>query len=73
MDVAGSAAFERRLDPEWSDRETIEAACSESSEGLDAWAALARLRSAEEQLAPRTEELGNLRRDVVAHLPADLR
>lgn len=72
-DAAGSASFESRLEPEWSDRAAIEKACGESPEGLDAWAALARLRSAEEQLAPRTGQLASLRRDVVAHLPADLR
>ena len=43
-------------------------------EGLDAWAALARLRSAEEQLSGHAgDELEPLRRDVIAHLPADLR
>lgn len=72
-DAAGSASFEARLRPEWDDKAEIERACSQSSEGIDAWAALARLRSAEEQLAPRTGELSTLRRDVIAHLPADLR
>jgi hypothetical protein len=72
-DTAGSASFESRLEPEWSERSAIEKACGESREGLDAWAALARLRSAQEQLAPRTAELASMRRDVVAHLPADLR
>jgi hypothetical protein len=66
--------------------------CAASREGLDAWAAFERLRSAERQLArpPRAEtarpgraetqqrsgseqELEELRRQVLAHLPADLR
>ena len=74
MDAAGSASFAARLEPEWASAGSIEQACGQSSEGIDAWAALARLRSAEEQLAPRaTAELEPLRRDVDAHLPADLR
>jgi hypothetical protein len=71
--AAGSASFQTQLQPEWDDGAAIEGACSQSSEGIDAWAALARMRSAEEQLAPRTGELSSLRRDVIAHLPADLR
>jgi hypothetical protein len=66
--------------------EDVRGACAASREGLDAWAALARLRSAERQLArgpsraAETEgrsgseqELQELRRQVLAHLPADLR
>jgi len=70
----GGADFSARLRPEWDDESTVEVACSRSSEGLDAWAALARLRSAEEHLAPDGRGLlAPLRRDVRAHLPADLR
>jgi hypothetical protein len=74
-DTAGSASFAARLEPEWSDSAAIEAACRASPEGASAWAALVRMRSAEEQLAPHPvpEELAILRRDVIAHLPADLR
>jgi hypothetical protein len=73
-DAAGSASFQARLQPEWAEEATVSQACSESSEGIDAWAALARLRSAEEQLSPRAgAELEPIRRDVIAHLPADLR
>jgi len=54
----------------------VQGACAASREGLDAWAALERLRSAERQLAGRSgsdQELQELRRQVLAHLPADLR
>ena len=75
---AGSASFQARLEPEWDRAASIQQACGQSGEGLDAWAALARLRSAEEQLAPRPAadleaDLAPLRRDVIAHLRADLR
>jgi hypothetical protein len=71
---AGSASFEPRLQPDWQIEGAVRQACGQSSEGIDAWASLARLRSAEEQLAPRPgQELEPLRRDVLAHLPADLR
>lgn len=75
-DSAGSASFEQRLQPEWGAAGSIQDACKDAREGLDAWAALIRLRSAEEQLGPRAQrgaELEPLRRDVLAHLPADLR
>jgi hypothetical protein len=54
----------------------VQRACAASREGLDAWAALERLRSAERQLAGRDgseQELQNLHFQVLAHLPADLR
>ncbi|MGA3120948.1 MAG: hypothetical protein ABSF69_09290 [Polyangiaceae bacterium] len=54
--------------------ERVSQACAGSREGLDAWAALERLRSAREQVARRGQaELGPLRRDLLAHLPTDLR
>jgi hypothetical protein len=58
-----------------SDRDrSISQACAASPEGLDAWAALERLRSARELITRRSQaELGPLRRDLLAHLPADLR
>jgi hypothetical protein len=74
VDGAGSGDFSARLRPEWDEESTVALACGQSSEGLDAWAALARLRSAEEHLAPDDRGLlAPLRRDVRAHLPADLR
>jgi hypothetical protein len=71
--AAGSGSFAERLAPEWNDQAEVERACGQSSEGVDAWAALSRMRSAEEQLAPQRSDLGSLHRDVLAHLPADLR
>jgi hypothetical protein len=56
-----------------------EAACGQSPEGLDAWAALQRLRVTRVQLVGTSghvrasAELDPLRHDVAAHLPADLR
>jgi hypothetical protein len=78
VEAAGSPAFAASLRPEWNEAGAVQRACSQSSEGLDAWASLARLRSAEEQLATgaraeRLVELAPLRSDVSAHLPADLR
>jgi hypothetical protein len=61
---------------EWQDAPSVEQVCSQSPEGEGAWAALLRLRSAQEQLGPGPAargELDPLRRDVGAHLPADLR
>jgi hypothetical protein len=75
-DSAGSASFVERLRPEWDRQAAVQGACAGARGGLDAWAALARLRSAEEQLAPvpaRSSALEPLRRQVEAHLPADLR
>ena len=71
--AAGSASFGERLSPEWDDAGDVRKACDASPEGEDAWAALARMRCAAEQLAPRGGELATLHRDVIAHLPADLR
>jgi hypothetical protein len=49
-------------------------ACAASPEGLDAWAALLRLRRAAAELPHgNPPELGPLRRDLSAHLPAELR
>jgi hypothetical protein len=61
--------------PDWDQAaEPIARACAASSEGLDAWAALIRLRSARLQL-PRDHdaELAALRRNVDAHIAAQLR
>jgi len=59
---------------EWPDEGDVRGACEKSPAGLDAWASLARLRSAERQLkGGQQQELGPLLRDVGAHLPSDLR
>ena len=70
---AGSAAFGEQLSPEWDTEAAVQAACAATPEGQDAWASLARMRSAEEQLGPRASGVADLHRDVIAHLPADLR
>jgi len=61
-------------EPAWSDAEAVDQACRKAPGGLDAWTALLRLRAAEQQLAQANDEdLQPLRREVAAHLPADLR
>jgi hypothetical protein len=68
------AALRPGLSPEWDGADAIQDACSRSRGGLDAWAALQRLRVAEEQSGRLgRDELSSVRRDVAAHLPADLR
>jgi hypothetical protein len=53
---------------------TVARACLESSEGVGAWASLARLRRARAQLAGKPgDDLGPLEQDVAAHLPAEPR
>jgi hypothetical protein len=68
-------ALDRGPSPaEWNDAESVEETCRAVTGGLDAWAALLRLRAAELQLAPATsEDLQPLRVEVAAHLPPDLR
>lgn len=67
-------AFQEALLPEWDAGASIGQACAKSRDGVEAWAALLRLRRAEEQFALRGfVDLAPLRRDVTAHLPVDLR
>jgi hypothetical protein len=67
-------AFHRGLLPEWSAEKKVETTCESTREGPAAWAALLRLRRAQEQVVLRSRmELVSLRRDVAAHLPGDLR
>jgi len=69
-----AAVFRRALSPEWDAASSVSTACAASREGLDAWAALERLKIAEEQVARRIHaELEPLRRDLATHLPQDLR
>jgi hypothetical protein len=73
-EAALEARFRRALSPDWDHADEVREACTSSREGLDAWASLMRLRSAQEELARHGRiELGPLRRDVVAHVSADLR
>ncbi len=58
----------------WDRESPVYQACAASPEGLDAWAALLRLRMTEQQLPyAGPTQLDPLRRDLYAHLPADLR
>jgi hypothetical protein len=62
------------LSPEWDRADTVRAACDRAARGSSAWAALQRLRVAEEQSGRLDHDaLSSVRRDVAAHLPADLR
>jgi hypothetical protein len=71
-DVVG--LFRHGLSPEWDRAEAVQASCSSSESGKNAWATLARLRSAEEELVRQGQAgLGPLRRDLAAHLTAELR
>ncbi len=73
-DTETMAALRPGLSPEWDGADAIESACAHARGGLDAWAALQRLRVAEEQSGRLSrDELSSVRRDVAAHLPADLR
>ncbi len=72
--MAGGPGFAAALHPEWDDAAGIQAVCTTAGGGLDAWAALLRLRSAQEQLAGRSpDDVVALRREVASHLPTDLR
>jgi hypothetical protein len=74
LDHATLGAWRDGVLPEWNTAADVERACAESPQGLDAWAALLRLRRAEEDVVLRgLAELAPLRRDVAARLPADLR
>jgi hypothetical protein len=68
------AALRPGLSPEWDGADAIEEACARAQGGLAAWAALQRLRVAEEQSGRLSrDELTVVRRDGAAHVPADMR
>ncbi len=68
----GPLQAEAATDPGAS--EALALACAESPAGLDALAALGRLRTAEEQLkGSDPAALAELRRQLSAHLPAEMR
>jgi hypothetical protein len=73
-EAALQARLRASLSPAWDTADEVRAACQQSREGLDAWAALMRMRSGVEEVARQGNVvLAPLRRDVVAHLSADLR
>jgi hypothetical protein len=59
---------------DWKDADSVEQTCRTATGGLDAWAALLRLKAAELQLTHAgPADLQPLRGEVAAHLPPDLR
>jgi hypothetical protein len=73
-DSESMAALRPALSPEWDHASEVEQACAQAQGGASAWASLQRLRVAEEQSGRLgREDLNAVRRDVAAHLPADLR
>jgi hypothetical protein len=73
-DGATMAVLRSTLSPEWDRADAVHVACKRAAGGPSAWAALQRLRVAEEQSGRLDREaLTSVRRDVAAHLPADLR
>jgi hypothetical protein len=67
---AALSAFRDRLRPEWDTQAAIADKCKASPHGAEAFAALARLRRADEGLVRRQAvEVLPLRRDVAAYLP----
>jgi hypothetical protein len=67
-------AFRQGLLPEWNDESSVRQVCFESAGGTEAWAALVRLRSTQEQIMIRdSSELFPVRRGFADLLPADLR
>jgi hypothetical protein len=73
-DAQTMAALRPSLSPEWDRADDVRTACDRAQGGPSAWAALERLRVAEEQAGRLgLEGLSSVRRDVATHLPADLR
>jgi hypothetical protein len=59
---------------DWASADGVQRSCGQATGGLDAWAALLRLRQAQSQLArSQPDDLLPLRRDLAAHLPQDMR
>jgi hypothetical protein len=73
-DTEAMAALRASLSPEWDSADSVARTCAGSRDGQDAWAALERMRVAEEQIV-RLGRVGlvPLRLDVATHLPPDLR
>ena len=66
---AAVATLRASLSPEWSGEAQVAAACNESPGGQDAFAALLRLKLAEEHFVRNdVVEIAPLRRDVAAYL-----
>lgn len=66
---AVNAAFANAVKPEWDDSDKVQADCAATPEGQDAFAALLRLRRAEEtSLERHVAEVSPMKRDVEAYL-----
>ncbi|HEX7664354.1 MAG TPA: hypothetical protein VF407_07590 [Polyangiaceae bacterium] len=66
---AALSAFGAEAQPEWNDLPATQAACDPTPTGKDAYAALLRLRMADESfLKRRVADLSPIRRDVDAYL-----
>jgi hypothetical protein len=71
---SSAGALTPGLSPEWDSAGEVQSACTEAQGGPQAWASLQRLRMAEEQWGRLDrDDIEAVRRDVAAHLPADLR
>lgn len=67
--AAALQVFEKELSPEWADEPAVRARCGADPRGSDAFAALLRLRVAEQSHAARdAAELAALRRGLEAYL-----
>jgi hypothetical protein len=69
-----AAALRARLSPEWDGAGEVGRACETSAQGQQAWAALQRMKMAEDMPVRMGQEgLALLRVQVTEHLPPDLR
>jgi hypothetical protein len=74
LDRATLQAWRGSSLPGWGAADDVERACAKSRLGLEAWAALLRLRRSEEDVVLRgLADLAPLRGDIAARLPADSR
>lgn len=69
-EAAALKTLSETMQPEWSEQAAVEATCAQEARGQDAYAALLRLRMAEEVFVRRQiAEIAPVRRDVRAYLP----
>jgi len=69
-----TAALRARLSPEWDQAGAVGQACGASPQGQQAWAALQRMKMAEDMpVRMGRDDVARLRFEVTEHLPANLR
>jgi len=69
-DATALATYRRALSPEWDGEKSTEGRCASEPRGTDAFAALLRLRLAQEaSLRRQIVEMAPIRRDLAAYLP----